>query len=424
MGVDLAAALAEADPLGALLPAIQQAAEAHAEVCLVGGAVRDLLLKAPHLDIDLAVEGDSLRFARELASGLGGEVVVHERFQTASVRAERPDVTVDVAATRTESYPTPGALPQVDAADLEQDLSRRDFTINAMAASLKRADLGRLHDPFAGLSDLRTGLIRVLHEHSFSDDPTRLLRALRYAARLGFEIEPQTLAMARAACASGLVGRLSSGRVQDELVDLLNEPNVDAALAGMHELGLDRALHPRLDAGERARQLIAAMLDALPAASIEGRVEIADARLAALCLEMSAQELETWLDRLQFPARRRQVIVEAATLGPALGSSLVAADQATRSRLHALLADRSPEAIALAIAGNPAAAASVSLYVNELEPVSLEIGGDDLLAEGIAAGPELGRALRETLRLKLDGLVSGHDQELAAALQVLKPASD
>src|SRR5918994_4949551 len=172
----------------AALPGLQELREAAAGLpaYLVGGAVRDLLLGEARADLDVAVEGE----IGSLTEALGGELVEHERFATASVRVG--GLHVDIARARAETYPSPGALPEVRPAPIADDLARRDFTINAMAVPL--AGEPDLIDPHGGLADLREGLMRVLHELSFIDDPTRALRAARYAARLGFGLEPGTRA--------------------------------------------------------------------------------------------------------------------------------------------------------------------------------------------------------------------------------------
>jgi tRNA nucleotidyltransferase (CCA-adding enzyme) len=253
-----------------LLPALEGLPPAY----LVGGAVRDLMLAGEHVDLDLAVEGDARAVARELAQRLGGEAVEHERFGTATVRAG-DELAVDLATTRRESYAEPGALPDVEPAGLAEDLGRRDFTINAMAVGLSGGDLGVLHDPYAGRNDLEHGVIRVLHGQSFVDDPTRLLRALRYEARFGFRMDEQTERLAREAAAGEGFATVSGPRVRDELLDLLGEPGAPAAVERMHELGLDRALHPSLAADP---QLVASALLACG----ETGAEPALAALAAL----------------------------------------------------------------------------------------------------------------------------------------------
>ncbi|MEX0993025.1 MAG: hypothetical protein WDZ37_03420 [Solirubrobacterales bacterium] len=396
--------LAKAEPLQSLLPAIQHAGESRCGVYLVGGAVRDLLLDAPSFDVDLAVEGDALGFARDLAAEVAGDARPHERFGTAVVVAG--DVSIDIATTRTESYTEPGALPQVAAAGLADDLARRDLTINAIASSLKRDDLGATCDPFGGFADLRAGHIRVLHDASFIDDPTRLLRAVRYEARFAFSIEPHTLELAHAAIASGRVGTMDSARVRDELIDLLLEERVSRALERTHELGLDRALHPRLSADQLARELIDRLAD-----------DPLLARLAPLCTAMGRNELGAWMDRLKFSADQRDAVVESATEGVTLGARLSDGGDLALSELAELLRGKTEETLALAAAVSPPASERVSDYRQRVQPIRLEISGDDLLAAGIPEGPAVGRALRDVLAMKLDGTVVGREEELAAALR-------
>ncbi|MBA3263109.1 MAG: CCA tRNA nucleotidyltransferase, partial [Thermoleophilaceae bacterium] len=212
---------------------------------LVGGAVRDLVRGAAAVDLDLAVEGDARSVGRALAQRLGGTAREHERFGTATVRAA--DVTFDLATTRSEIYDEPGALPRVEAAPLREDLRRRDFTVNAMAIALAGDHLGHLYDPHGGLPDLEAGVVRVIHPGSFLDDPTRLLRAVRYETRLGLRMDEDTERAARAAVAEDAMSKVSGARVRDELMDLLGEREAPKAVERMRELGLDRALHPALD---------------------------------------------------------------------------------------------------------------------------------------------------------------------------------
>ena len=228
------ARLAEITRLQQVLPAIERVAAAHDPVYLVGGAVRDVLLGEQSLDLDLMVEGDALAFARALAGELGVTCHPHEKFQTAVVKGhdrEGHDVRIDVATARTEVYGAPGALPEVERSTLRHDMARRDFTINAMATSLRAEDVGATYDFFGGFRDLSGRTVRVLHNLSFVEDPTRLLRAVRYEARLGFAMDRHTLSLARGCIEMRLVGDLASARLRDELVDLLSEEQVVPALA-------------------------------------------------------------------------------------------------------------------------------------------------------------------------------------------------
>jgi tRNA nucleotidyltransferase (CCA-adding enzyme) len=370
---------------------------------LVGGAVRDLLHGATAVDLDLAVEGNPRSAARALAERLGGEPREHERFGTATVRAD--ELAFDLATTRRETYERPGALPVVAEAPLVDDLARRDFSINAMAIGLSGDDLGHLYDPQRGLADLEAGAIRVLHERSFLDDPTRLLRALRYEARLGFAMEPDTERLALAAIEERALGTVSGPRVRDELMDLLGEPEAPAAVERLHALGVDRALHPELEADP---ELVASA--SLGAATIGA--DRALAALAALCAG-APQELDLWLADLGLLAAQRDAVARAARVAPRLAKEL-RARRHTPSELARLLRREPPEALALSLALR-APPDAVLRWVGELRDVRLEITGDDLTAAGIPEGPAIGRALEETLARKLDGLVSGRDDELELA---------
>ena len=390
-----------------LLPALEGLPPTY----LVGGAVRDILRGADAVDIDLAVEGDARSVARALADRLGGLAREHERFGTATVRAA--DLTFDLATTRRESYPQRGALPLVDRASLGEDLRRRDFAINAMAVGLTGDDLGHLYDPCAGLADLDEGVVRVLHDGSFLDDPTRLLRAVRYEVRLGFRMDRRTEDLARSAAAGGALRTVSGARVRDELMDLLREPHAPAGVARLHDLGLDRALHPALDADPEVAA--SASLGAVAIGADRGL-----AALAALCAR-EPERLDGWLGELHLTAEEGGAVARAARAAPLIAAALRAREHQP-SELRELLGREPLVSLALALAmGAPHE--PILRWVTELCSVRLEITGDDLLAAGVPEGPAVGRALEETLDRKLDGVVSGRDEELKAALAVAREAA-
>ncbi len=372
---------------------------------LVGGAVRDLLRGARSVDLDLVVEADAVTTARELAARLEGRAVEHQRFGTATVRSD--ELVVDIAMARRERYERPGALPGVEPAGLTEDLGRRDFTVNAMAIGLSGSDLGVLRDPCGGVDDLEAGLIRVLHGRSFVDDPTRLLRAVRYETRLGFELETDTERLAREAATAGATATVSGARVRDELMDLLTEAEAPAAVARLRELGIARALHPSLRADP---ELVAGAA----LASAETGASPALAELAALCSAGPA-EVEEFVHTLALPAADRIAVLRAASRGPVLAESLHGGLRP--SELHALLTPEPPEALALALALG-AAGEPVLRYLSDLRGAALEITGEDLLSAGVPRSPVIGRALEETLRRKLDGELSGRDAELRTAIEL------
>lgn len=387
MAVDVLAALRDLPGGATLLAALGR----REDVWVVGGAVRDALLGRTPKDIDLVVAGDAVALAGEL----GAVREVHDRFGTTAV--EVGGALVNVAGARSETYPAPGALPDVVPGALADDLRRRDFGVNAIAVDLR----GGLHAVDGALDDLAAGRLRVLHPGSFADDPTRLWRLARYAARLGLAIEGETERLARAAVAGGALATVTGPRLGNELALALNEPDPPAALAAAHELGL-------LPAGIAPRRgLTARALELLPEDGHPGVLALAAAAGAA-----DPERLRTWLDDLAIAARERDRLIAAATGAQALAERL---DQAARPSEIAAAARRlTPEHVALAGALGPAEAARA--WLTELRDVHLEISGDDLLAAGVPAGPEMGRRLDRALAAKLDGEAPDREAELAVAL--------
>ena len=389
--------------MDALLPALIDLPP----VYLVGGGVRHVLStdRAPD-SLDLAVEGDGRVVARELAARLNGRVREYESFGTATIWTGR--IPLDLAATRREVYDEPGALPRVEAAPLAEDLGRRDFSINAMAIGLRGDDLGHLYDVHRGLADLEERLIRVLHDGSFLDDPTRLLRAVRFEIRLGFTMAEETERAARVAVMEGALSTVSGKRIRDELMDLLGEVEAPDAVRRLSDLGIDRGLHPALRPDP---DLVASA--ALGAVALTADRSLA--ALAALCAS-APDELEDWLVGLQLDARDRDAVLWAARWAQPLARILREREH-TPAELRPLLGHERPETLALALAfGAPPE--PVLRWITDLSRVRLEITGDDLLEAGVPEGPALGRALEGTLDRKLDGLVSGRDEELRIALSL------
>jgi tRNA nucleotidyltransferase (CCA-adding enzyme) len=338
-------------------------------VYLVGGAVRDLLLGRGRADIDLVVEGD----ATALAERLGAEVVSHERFATAKVRLDGHEL--DIASARSESYPHPGALPVVEpAATIEEDLRRRDFTINAMAIPL----LGEPHliDPCDGRADVASKRLRVLHPRSFEDDPTRAIRAARYAARFGFELEPETAELLRRAD----LETVSADRREAELLRLAGEPSAPDAYRLLGEWGLIELREGGVELARRVGELL---------------------------------ELPLW----QLRAERNRVVHNAATGKPGGEVELAAADPTRPSEAVALMTAYGAIEMVLARARG---ATWLDDYLEKWSRVRLEIDGNDLIAAGVTEGVSVGRGLAEAKRRKLDGEIEGREQELAVALEVAR----
>jgi tRNA nucleotidyltransferase (CCA-adding enzyme) len=362
---DLAAALRHAHPE---LEVVRK--EAGEPVYLVGGAVRDLLLGRPRADVDLVVEGD----AAALAARLGGAKKEHERFGTVEVEVEGHEL--DIAAARTESYPDPGALPVVaPAKSVEADLGRRDFTINAMAIPLVGEP--RLVDPHGGAVDLAAGLLRILHPRSFEDDPTRAIRAARYASRLGFALEPETHELLRRTDLS----TVSADRQQAELGRLAGEATATEGFQLLAEWGL---IEPR-----------------------EGGLELARA------VDKLLGRDDHWAE---FSPREEALI--AAALGPVGAEASIAAMAPPPPAEGVDVAGRhTPVELILARAMG---AEWIESYLTAWSKVELEIDGGDLIAAGVPQGPAVGRGLRAAKSRRLEDEIAGREQELAAALEAAR----
>ena len=409
----IAAELGRLERLQPVFEAVSAVGEQFEGVYLVGGTVRDILLGEPSFDVDVAVEGDAIGFARRLAGELGGRITPHEKFGTAVVLYGDDD-RVDVATTRTEFYDSPAALPTVEHASIHEDLHRRDFTINAMAASLKGDDFGRLVDPFGGRADLASGTIRVLHNLSFIDDPTRIFRAIRYESRYGFRMNDHTLRLARGCIEMGLVGELSSERLRNELVAILEEREPRHSILRMAELGADRAIHPHLAADEDAVELLERLRDLAERYAPE--VAAWRLGLAALARKMPSDAVYTWLERLKVRKRDAEQIAAAVTVGPRLVERLQARD-GTPAEVVQLVDAFAPDAPLFALA--LADLSSLRRYFEEFRNVRLQITGADLAELGLQESPRVGEVIAELKRRKLNGELDGRESELAAARELI-----
>ena len=362
---------------------------------LVGGAVRDVLLGngASVVDFDLLIEGDAVAAAEQLSAALDGTVTVHERFGTATVSAGGH--VYDLATARAESYPAPGALPDVRPGTVKEDLLRRDFTVNAIAIAFD----GRVEAAPHAFEDFAARRLRILHDASFRDDPTRLLRLVRYATRLGFGVEAETASLADEAVAGGALATVTPARIGSELRLLLREPAAVAALARVAGWPLGVSLVVDASLVERAAAL-------LPP---DGRADLL--LLGSACRSVESVALASWLDALGFPARERDTVAGVAR-ADGIEGRLVGASRP--SELATVVRGAPIEAVALAGAlGAPDAARA---WISDLRHVRLAIVGADLLAAGIPQGEAIGRALAAALNARLDGAAPDRDAQLAVAL--------
>lgn len=369
---------------------------------LVGGMVRDLLLGQSNFDIDLVVEGDAPVLTGLLAQHAGGEVVTHHRFGTAKFR--RGDLSMDLATARSETYARPGALPTVQPGLIGGDLSRRDFTINAMAVHLDLAGFGDLLDPFGGEKDLAGKMIRALHDGSFVDDATRMLRAVRYEQRFDFRLEPATEQMLRRDIS--MLHTISGDRIRHEIELILKERAPEKPLGRAAELGLLQAIHPSL----RGNGWIARKFQEVRPA---GQSPPLGLYLSLLVYHFSREEGEDLLTRLRVPGATARVIRHTLSLKDNLGG--LEDPHMSPAAVYNLLKDCSPtSAMACAVAtDSPVIRDRINLYLNRLRHVRTSLDGTAIQGEfEVAPGPRLGEILKMLHEAKLEQRVSTRLEEM------------
>ena len=379
-------------------------------VYLVGGMVRDLLLGRPNEDVDLVVEGSGIDFAHALAAYTGGRCHPHQPFLTAVVTL--PDGhRVDVASARTEFYRTPAALPEVQTSLIRQDLYRRDFTINSLAVALHGDQHGQLVDFFGGRKDLQRRDIRVLHSLSFIDDPTRAIRAVRYARRLEFRIAPDTRNLIETAIDEGVFERLSGQRLRRELEVLLAEEHPTSSVELLAELGLLPAICDGLTWGEVTRGFLLEVENRRSWFELEGLGPAPEPMLlmlGALALHAGGQVPARLADRLQLTGEQHRLMV---TLDRSVAAirRLGGPDHSRSSRVHAV--EKGPsEAVLLAMAGvDLDAARRLAEAVEASVRVRPPVTGRQLVDAGVPPGPWVGRALRLTRDAIVDGTIGEGD---------------
>jgi len=376
------------------------AAEKRLGIYLVGGVVRDVLLGRANSDLDLVVEGNAVGLAESLAGEVGGRLIVHRRFGTAKIRTG--NLTIDLAMARAETYARPGALPSVRAGSIHDDLARRDLTVNAMALRLDPTNFGKLVDPFDGQQDLESKLIRILHDRSFIDDATRMLRAVRYEQRFAFRLEATTEKLLRQNVA--MLGTISSDRIRHELELILKEERPEKALKRAGDLGLLGEVHPALKGnGWLEKRFVKAREVASPPTPT--------LYFALLTYPIGVRDCEDLIARLKMPGTVSRVILDTARLRGQM--PLLDAPDLPPSAICGSLQEYSPTSVlACAIVADSALFQErMDLYLTRWRHVRTALDGSALQKLGVPSGPRLGRMLKALYRAKLDGKIGTREDE-------------
>ncbi len=409
---------------GALALVGETADEAGFPVYLVGGIVRDLFLRVTNLDVDIVVEGDGITFAGMLVKRAGGRMKTHQKFGTAVVVLPN-GLKLDIATARLEYYASPAALPTVELSSIKKDLYRRDFTVNTLAVRLNGKRYGELIDFFGGLRDIKEKTIRVLHGLSFVEDPTRVLRAIRFEQRFDFHLDKHTRNLIKSAVTMKLFKRLTGERIFAELILLLSEADPLKVLKRMKDFDLLKFLHPDLKAAIETERLFISIGETLTwfkLLYLELKVEKWFVFFLGLLDRLKDQAMDEALERLSVPVRTRERLRQSRKRYRDALTVFSREPDLTPSRIYDLLVPLDTEAVLLTMAKarQEKAKKHISLYLTHLREVSVTVTGDDLKAIGIAPGPRYKKILVELLDAKLDGKVKTHEEEIEFARRMAK----
>ena len=380
---------------------------------VVGGFVRDLLLHIKNLDIDIVIEGDGIRFAEELARRKGGSVRTHEKFGTATVLLP-DDGKIDVATARLEYYEYPAAMPTVELSSIKLDLFRRDFTINAMAIHLNPARFGTLVDFFNSQNDLKERRIRVLHNLSFVEDPTRIFRAIRFEQRLDFRITPHTEKLIKNAVRMHLFDRFSGPRFFGELKQILSADNPLPALRRMNEFSMFPFLWPDLRPNCKIdRRFIHLITQAARAISwfrllyLDTACPFWAVYILAIMSRSRVKELMNFCRRFDLPPKTRKMLIRQKTEGERIAREMLRRPFMKASEIYWLLLDLDNVGLLylMAIARKKYIKKAVSLFVTSLRDTVPLISGHDLLTLGFTPGPQFRTMINHVLEAQLNGVI-------------------
>lgn len=386
---------------------------------VVGGLVRDLFLRTGSEDLDIVLEESAMDFAGAAVESLGGAAKAHTRFGTVILVLPNGRK-IDLATARRESYERPGALPTVASGDMAQDLLRRDYTMNAMAIHLNPVRFGELIDVCGGRSDIRHGVLRALTSRSFEDDPTRILRGVRFSARFGMEFEGETRRLLLRAVRERRTDTVSGERLMNELMLILGEGDPAEPVRMLIEWGILHSMVPEWDPPEDTPDALCRALRLMDEAGQDDLRSSADRKLTLMLalLQPAPEEVrERAAERLSAGRRLRELLRELRALGEGALEELAASGDLPRSAIYRRLRTFSAETIvvSLAVSRSEALSRRLRLYAGDLWDAATELDGATLTRLGLPEGRAVGELLDAVLDARLDGEVSTLDEEISLA---------
>lgn len=391
---------------------------------VVGGVVRDILLNRQNLDFDIVVEGDGLDFAKKLSRKLKAQLVQHERFYTSTLTIKN-NLKIDIATARAEFYEHPGALPAVTPGKIEDDLSRRDFSINAMAFDLNPGNFGHLLDCFDGLGDLKNKKIRVLHELSFIDDPTRILRAIRFEQRFKFKIEDDTFKLIKQALAKKCFDTVKPPRIWQELVLILKENKPKKYILRLSKVSSLDFISSKLKVDKETIMLFDSMDKILKLYNDKYPKQEQPQKwfmyFMALIEELKLSEIKDILDKFNLSKKDRDKIYSYKNINKNL-IDFLERDNLKPSQIYIVLEPLSTEAIVLLRLKlkNKIAKKRIDEFLNVYSQINLRINGDDINELGVKLDNRFKEILDKVFYKKIDGELKSKYDELEYAKELIE----
>ena len=404
-------------------------------VFVVGGFVRDILLGVKNFDMDIVLEGDAILFGKKISKTYKGSFVAYNKFGTATViinwpkgmrkpEGAPPRFKIDFATARKESYEKPAALPTVEFSSIREDLRRRDFTINAMAASLNKSSFGQLIDFFGGERDLENGTIKVLHDGSFIDDPTRIFRAVRFEQRFGFRMDKYTEDLIKHAVREGMFSKTQNQRIRDEIILMLREKKPFKAIQRMKELHELRFIHKNLKIDNASAGLfdrIRTAYNRYGKSSFDNRhIDLWLVYLMGLLDNLNLADMKEICDKLVLRTRDRASLISGKKIYARAAKELFKTGLKDSS-VYSLLEPLSFEAtlFIMAKSGKKTVENKISDFFARHNKVKIKIRGGDLKKLGLKPGPLYTKILTKVLHEKIEGGVKTKKDEIKFVKRII-----
>ncbi len=379
-------------------------------VYLVGGFVRDLFLGKKDIDTDITVEGDGVKFTEFLAKKLNAPFKCFEKFRTGKIFLKNK-LNIDITSARSEYYEYPASLPLINFSEIQKDLYRRDFTINAMAIQINKKNFGKFIDFFNGYNDLKHKIIRILHDNSFIDDPTRILRAIRFEQRFGFKIEKNTLNLLRKTINNNLFEKLPGERLRDEILLVLKEKNVYKILKKGKTLGIWDVIYKGLKFNNEILNIFK-NLYIYSKKNVFNNIDMDCVFMMIFFSSLNTRQTYDIMERLKLKNEWKNKIYNVKKYEKNILKQIKKIKRDKKKIFVLLNIFKREELFYFTLVHGKIVYDVIEKQLKIYNNIKLQITGDDLKKFGIKEGPVYSKILLEILLEKIDGKIKTKKQEI------------